>query len=135
MTTYMLSVPPSTNSLFRYGKNGRYKKAKYVSWINGELLALVAQRAKPFTGCASVSITIPKATRGDVDNRIKPTLDLLVRAGVLKDDSQAYVGTVSITFGDVQMMHVEITPMDQDNIRSIGKVLVEHIGEIVGGAS
>lgn len=111
MTTYVLKVPPSANSLFHNGKRGRFKTAKYTAWIKGELNALLDQRAKPVTERATVAITIPKVTRGDCDNRIKPCLDLLVRAGILKDDSSAYVGAVSMTFGDVQMMHVEITPM------------------------
>lgn len=112
MSTYVLSVPPSTNSLFFNVKGrGRVKSTKYRAWIKGELLALIAQRAKPVTERAAVSITIPKATRGDADNRIKPTMDLLVRAGILTDDSGKHVGSISVTFGDVQMIHVAITPM------------------------
>lgn len=112
MSTYVLAVPPSTNSLFFNVKGrGRVKSTKYRAWIKAELLALIAQRAKPVTERASVAITIPKITRGDADNRIKPVLDLLVRAGILTDDGGKHVGAVSITFGDVQMMHVEIVPM------------------------
>lgn len=112
MTTYVLSVPPSTNQLFVNRKSGgRFKASKYRAWIKGELAALLAQRARPVTGRSAVTITIPKGTRGDCDNRIKPAIDLLVRAGILADDSSAHLGAVSMTFGDVQMMHVSIEPM------------------------
>jgi crossover junction endodeoxyribonuclease RusA len=109
---YNLSVPPSANKLFANvpGK-GRVKASAYRKWIKGELLALVAQRAKPVIGRASVAITLPTGTRGDADNRIKPTLDLLVRAGVLADDGAKHVGSVSITFGKVTLMQVEVLPM------------------------
>ena len=49
-------------------------------------------------------------TRGDCDNRIKPVLDLLVRAGILVDDRSDYVSSVSISYDDVQMCHVSVTP-------------------------
>lgn len=86
---------------------GRRKTRQYQAWIRGELKALIAQRAKPVVGCATVSITLPKS-KGDADNKIKPTLDLLVRAGVLKDDRSDYVSGVSVTFGLVDMMHVKV---------------------------
>lgn len=87
---------------------GRRKTRQYASWIQGELKALIAQRARPFTERATVSITIPNHTRGDCDSRIKATLDLLVRAGILKDDRSDFVKAVSVTFGDVQCLHVKI---------------------------
>jgi Holliday junction resolvase RusA-like endonuclease len=100
------------NNLFHNLRNGgRRRTARYTSWIDGELKALTAQRAKPISARASVAITLPNATRGDCDNRIKPVLDLLVKAGVLADDSGKHVGAVSVTFGDVQMMHVAVEPM------------------------
>lgn len=110
MTIYVLSVPPSINACFANTKQGRRKTAKYRSWIRGELKALVAQRARPVAVPASVSITLPRSMRGDCDNRIKPTLDLLVRAGVLKDDRSDFVRSVSATIGNVEMMHVEVGP-------------------------
>lgn len=112
MTTYNLSVPPSANKLFANAKGGgRVKASAYRAWIRGELKALMAQRAKPIVGRAAVAITIPKGTLGDCDNRIKPTIDLLVRAGVLQNDSAKHLGAVSMTFGDVATMQVEVTAM------------------------
>jgi Holliday junction resolvase RusA-like endonuclease len=111
MTTYILQQPPSLNAMYyNVAGKGRRKSHQYISWIRGELKALIAQRAKPFEGPAKVIITCPK-TRGDIDNRIKPTLDLLVRAGVLRDDRSDYVRLVEIKWAsDIQIMHVELLP-------------------------
>jgi Holliday junction resolvase RusA-like endonuclease len=107
---FVLTPPPSVNAMYyNVAGGGRRKTRQYAAWIRGELKALLAQRAKPFEGCATVTITLPKS-KADPDNKIKPTLDLLVRAGVLKDDRSDYVSGVSVTVGDVQMMHVEVKP-------------------------
>jgi len=112
MPTFVLSVPPSANALFFNVKGrGRRKSHKYRAWIAGELKALVAQRARPVRGHVSITITLPKSTRGDASNRVKPAEDLLVRAGIIPDDSGKHVGSVTVTFGDVQMMHVQVEPM------------------------
>jgi len=108
VSTYVLSVPPSTNACYANFGKARVKTKKYKAWIRGELAALVAQRAKPMLQTATVSITLPLSTRGDCDNRVKPTLDLLVRAGILRDDRSDYVNAVSVSFGAVDMMHVSI---------------------------
>ncbi len=105
---FVLAVPPSANACYANSRHGRFKTAKYRNWIKGELKALLAQRAKPMLGPATISITLPNGTRGDCDNRIKPTCDLLVRAGILKDDRSDYVRSVSVSFGEVQMMHVKV---------------------------
>jgi crossover junction endodeoxyribonuclease RusA len=112
MTVFLLSVPPSGNKLFANASGrGRVKTSKYRAWIKGELNALIAQRARPVAAPASVSITLPRTVRGDCDNRIKGTVDLLVRAGVLPDDSRKHLTSVSVTFGDVKMMQVEVLPV------------------------
>lgn len=111
MARYVIQTPPSANGLFVNRKNGgRFKSKEYILWIKSELLALTAQRARPIDVPVQIEIQIPKWTRGDIDNRAKPCLDLLVKAGVLADDSQAYVKRVDIKFADVQMTHVIIEP-------------------------
>jgi Holliday junction resolvase RusA-like endonuclease len=98
--TFELSPPPSANKLFvsPKGTSKRFKTAAYKRWISGELKALIAQRARPVGVRAKVSIVLP-AGRADMDNSIKGTLDLLVRAGVLQDDSRKHVAGVSVTGG------------------------------------
>jgi Holliday junction resolvase RusA-like endonuclease len=109
VTTYVLAVCPSVNKCFANSVKGRRKTRAYTSWARGELKALIAQRAKPIGVPANISITLPIKTRGDCDNRIKPVVDLLVRAGVLQDDRSDFVRSVSVSFGQVDMMHVSVT--------------------------
>lgn len=111
MPTFVLSVPPTVNNAYvNLRAGGRRKSRAYCAWIRGELKALTAQRAKPVGRRAKVTITLPNATRGDCDNRIKPCLDLLVRAGVLTDDRSDFVSSVTAVFGDVQLCHVSVEP-------------------------
>lgn len=70
----------------------------------------MAQRARPVGARASVSITLPNTTRGDADNRCKAVLDILVRADVLTDDSRQQLASVTIGFGEVKLMQVEVVP-------------------------
>lgn len=107
---FVLSVPPSANKLFwNLPGKGRRKARQYCAWIKGELNALIAQKAKPFIGPATISITVPNHTRRDADNYAKPVLDLLVRGGILAGDSSDSVRSISVTFShDNQCVHVNI---------------------------
>lgn len=72
----------------------------------------MAQRARPVPGRVAIKITLPNGTRGDA-SYLEPTEDLLVRAGIITDESKQFVGSIPVTFGDVQMMHVEVEPMPE----------------------
>ena len=54
------------------------------------------QKPKAFEGRAEVIIDLDEHGRGDADNRCKVVLDVLVRHGVLHDDSKKYVKRVSV---------------------------------------
>lgn len=85
----LLTPPPSLNGAFRNlrGK-GRVKTKAYKKWREDAVLWLRLQKAPAFTGPVSVSITLPLATRGDADNRLKAALDALQDAGVVANDRQ-----------------------------------------------
>lgn len=82
----LLPIPPSLNNAFvnATGKRGRIKSDGYREWIR------IARFALPdgprVVGPFEVTISLPAAMRGDLDNRIKPVLDLLVKAGITADD-------------------------------------------------
>ena len=85
-----LPIPPSVNSAWRNvpGK-GRVKTGIYKKWRNDALLCVAVMRgsSKPLSGPVSVSMAIRRPRKGaDVDNRIKPVLDLLQAAAVIDDD-------------------------------------------------
>lgn len=84
-------APPSANRIWLQN----YKTGKtYLSPVYRQFCALVGlivrqknlRMPNDWPYCA-VKITVhPKTRRGDVDNRIKPTLDALTKAGFWKDD-------------------------------------------------
>lgn len=81
-------IPPSANACFSNVKGkGRVRTKRYNTWI--------AAAGWDFNGKGKVSgrfacvITIDRSKRrsnADIDNRIKPTLDLLQKHGLIEDD-------------------------------------------------
>lgn len=93
--SFKCEMPPSANSIWR-AVNGRViKSATYRKWVEsaGQLLAFTVRPAIisgliPFTKPVEVLLAFPKGhASSDLDNRIKPALDLLQAAGVLKNDN------------------------------------------------
>ena len=96
MKTLRLPIPPSVNQAFANNKSGRgkgrYKTRSYKAWerlADGWAMEAGQFRygVRPFvSGPALIVIRLPITMRGDVDNRIKPTLDWLVSRGFTGDD-------------------------------------------------
>ena len=84
-----LPMPPSLNgAYFNLVKGGRAKTESYSAW-SVDAVSKITQAIpmwKRVGGPVSVSILLPKGMRGDVDNRIKPVLDALVKSGRIDDD-------------------------------------------------
>jgi Holliday junction resolvase RusA-like endonuclease len=90
--TITIPLPPSVNKAWSNvpGK-GRVKTNDYKRWETeaGWLARSQYVGKPPITGAVHVAIWLHRPRgRCDIDNRIKPILDLLVKAGVLADDSQ-----------------------------------------------
>lgn len=89
----MLPRPPSLNNLFVNNRRtgGRFTSKTYAAWQAEAGHALVQQRPLPrFDGPVSVTVGIgrPDRRKRDLDNvGAKAVLDLLVKHGVLADDS------------------------------------------------
>lgn len=82
-------VPPSANVMWRHGRGKTYRAPKYKNWLNTMgLIAKSQMRGQP-TWAAPVKVSIlmrrPRKN-SDLDNRIKPLLDLLQSAGVIAND-------------------------------------------------
>lgn len=69
---------------------GRIKTAAYKRWINAMGWELKLQNPTPLKGSVAVCIYVHPKMRGDIDNRIKACLDLLVKMGVIEDDKFVY---------------------------------------------
>lgn len=87
---FELPMPPSTNKLFATVGKKRIKTRNYRLWIEEAGWLINAQRteAGAIGEPVNVSLRAPRQNkRHDIDNTIKPSLDLLVRMNVLVDDS------------------------------------------------
>ncbi|MEZ2132713.1 MULTISPECIES: RusA family crossover junction endodeoxyribonuclease [unclassified Sinorhizobium] len=79
-------------------KIGRRATQRYREWTNEALWMLKAQKAPRFTGEVSISIGLvaPDKRARDCDNTLKCIMDALVKASVIKDDSNKYVRRVTV---------------------------------------
>lgn len=84
-----LPIPPSANMLFRTTDGKRFKTAKYRNWLDAGTQYIASQGIviQPFKE-VHIEIYVPRLRfNSDIDNRIKPVLDLLVKTDIIQDDS------------------------------------------------
>lgn len=108
-----IPVPPSTNNLFvarRDGK-GRAKTSSYEAWIGAAGKWILTQKRRLIDGPVRVEIMAPVNRKRDIDNIIKPTLDLLSKImGIIQDDR--YVDDLRIVrVAKGEMMTISIWPL------------------------
>lgn len=109
-------VPPSANNLFTNAETGRaagisrVKGKKYRSWLS-EAGWEVKRQSPPFFALpVAVVIEVDLPRQRDMDNAIKPLLDLLVYVSVLQDDSLVDDLRI-IRRGDKKWASVSIWPL------------------------
>lgn len=112
--TFYLEVSPTTNNLFVNRGKVRKKSNEYNSWTNNALKELLVQRAKPVPPPVALTIELPESLRGDLSNRIKAAEDLLVRAGIIPDDSKRYVRSVTASFYEGKRMRITVQSLVGD---------------------
>lgn len=98
-----IPIPPSVNNLFRNGRGrARVKTAAYRAWIEQASLLLRLQGLVRVQTPARVLLEIRSGqgflTSRDLDNLLKPTLDLLVSLGVLPGDNASNVCEVTVRY-------------------------------------
>ena len=109
----LVPICPSTNNLYvtrRDGK-GRAKTTAYEAWLRLAGQHLLAQRRRLIDGPVRIEIEAPVNRTRDIDNLIKPALDLLSSAGVIQDDR--YVDDLRIvrTGNSGDLMTIKIWPL------------------------
>lgn len=89
MITLSLPYPPTVNSLYANvpGK-GRVKTERYKTWVQAAGWNILAARPQPLEGpfILEMILYVADAKRRDVDNTVKPVLDLLVEHRLVEDD-------------------------------------------------
>lgn len=117
MKSFELPYPPSTNSLFRNvpGK-GRVKTQRYLRWEVEAGWELKRQRVNAIPGPVHFSMIVErKGGRRDLDNTIKPVLDLLVSHQILADDSMKNVPLISVAASETAKgVMVMLTPANEE---------------------
>jgi Holliday junction resolvase RusA-like endonuclease len=118
--TFVLTAPPpSVNGMYANvsekmraallvkgkGVPGRVKTKAYRSWCDAMGWELKAKRPPKITGKVSIRIDLPRGVRGDCDNRVKATLDLLQSVGIVENDRQCD----PVTIGRADVAHTTIT--------------------------
>ena len=92
MISLTLPYPPSVNATHRAVKGRVILSKRYRDWIleAGKAVAAQLPAQAPIQDYRLwIDATPPDRRARDLDNLIKPTSDLLKRAGVIQDDSKA----------------------------------------------
>lgn len=92
-------MPPSLNNAFlNVPGKGRVRSKAYKAWADESGWMVKARKNGTIDIPVSVLIELsPKTKRAyDIDNRIKPALDLLVSCGVIQDDNNKYIKQVIV---------------------------------------
>ncbi|MBR2586707.1 MAG: RusA family crossover junction endodeoxyribonuclease [Thermoguttaceae bacterium] len=95
---YRLPWPPTANLIWRTSRNVTYLSKTYKDFLRSAAGAILCQKPRDLFITEPVRVEIvlhpPRNFHFDIDNRVKPLLDILTRAGVWKDDSLVYELTV-----------------------------------------
>lgn len=94
MIQIVLPWPPSINNYWRSYRGRVVISAKGRAWLKEAEIALLEQRIPRDRISHKLSVSIdqfpPDRRRRDIDNPYKVAGDLLVKAGVIEDDSLIY---------------------------------------------
>lgn len=89
-----LPVPPSANHIWRVAGKRNVKSRVYADWLD-ESVPFLRHHFRRFDGPVEIYLTVVGIpTNSDLDNRIKPTVDALVQAGVIPTDNCSVVKRV-----------------------------------------
>lgn len=91
MTVITLPWPPNANNLFLNAAKRRIRSPRYDAWILSAQAAVLQQRPGKIRGEFDVEMGCerPDRRKRDLDGLFKAPLDLLVKMGVIEDDSLA----------------------------------------------
>ena len=107
---YAVTAPPSANEMWRHGNGRSFKTHAYKAWLVLAGTELNIQRARPSMGMVGITISVPANGRRDLDNFLKPTLDLLCRMHLIEDDRFKTVKRLTAEWHDQPAMLIEIKP-------------------------
>lgn len=118
---FTVPKPPSINHIYGITSRGGYARSyltkKGTDWFTeaGKQLHKQVSIKKPITSELEIHIDLFTARRQDVDNILKPILDLLQKQAVIENDSQIYFLTVQKHRCKIPDEHVEVELLGFEN--------------------
>lgn len=111
--TILLDMPPSTNNLFfNVQGKGRVATKEYRDWKDRNSWYLKSQRPQRVSGPVEIKIQVEdNFPRRDIDNTVKPCLDLIADQGmkIIDGDHANVVRKVTAEWADVKGIRLTIT--------------------------
>lgn len=113
--SFTMPTPPSANHLFRNVKGvGRVKTAQYDDFIRMGVAAIRRQKVQPILGNVIVVLGVERMSdRADIDNRLKATLDAIVKAKTIEDDRFVTALAISWLPKANGLSHISIYPVQK----------------------
>lgn len=98
----VLPFPPSGHTLFRLHKGSRLSES-YRKWRDEAGWVLKTQTPKKTLGRVGIHLTFrsPDKRRRDLDNLLKPVIDLLVTHGLIEGDDSRFVRVLEASWDDI----------------------------------
>lgn len=108
VASFTLPIPPSLNNIFfSRPHGGRAKTTDYKNWLETAAWEIRSQRVPTIDGDIRVELVIERPNKSsDIDNRIKPVLDCMQKAGVVSNDKA--VVEIRAKWGDVKGCKVTV---------------------------
>ena len=98
-----IPFPPSANHIWREGRGRTFRSTEYktfvqhVGWLWLQAVPPLWSQTERYA--VAIELIYDSNRRYDVDNRVKPILDALTKAGAWKDDSQ--VDAILVVRGEI----------------------------------
>lgn len=91
MSSFDLPYPPTTNNLYMNVGKRRIRTPRYDAWLKEGAAMIARQRPEKVAGPYSLCLQAVRPDRRarDLGNLEKPVSDLLVKCGIVRDDSDA----------------------------------------------
>ena len=102
MTSFWIPWPPTSNTMFGLKGHHRFVSKTYADWKDAAGEHLMQQRPEKIEGPVWISLRLkaPTKRKWDIDNRVKPILDLLVTHQIIEDDNSSIVRRIDVRAED-----------------------------------
>lgn len=100
--SFWIPWPPTVNTMFGLHGHRRFVSKKYREWKDSASEHLMQQRPEKVDGPVDIFLRLkaPTKRKWDIDNRVKPILDLLVTHQIIEDDNALIVRRIDVRVED-----------------------------------